>query len=189
MMREQLGYGLYREMGVAAPRTAYARVVINGQLEGLFLAVEQIDGRFTRSRFSDEGGEGNLYKEIWPLYDDAAQYRSALESNKGSETNVDKILAFAAQIRTDPGAATAWVDRDYTLRYIAVDRVILNDDGVFHWYCFIPQGNNNGLYGNHNYYWYEESRACSSTSSGPKRRRAPAISQRASRNERPAAIR
>lgn len=159
MMREQLGYGAYREMGVAASRTAYARVVINGQLEGLFLAVEQIDGRFTRSRFSAEGGKGNLYKEIWPLYDDATQYRTALESNKGSDTNVDKVLAFAAQLKSDPSAATAWIDRDYTLRYIAVDRVIMNDDGVFHWYCYIPEGNNRGPYGNHNYYWYEESKS------------------------------
>jgi len=159
MMREQLGYSLFREMQVAAPRTTYARVLINGQLEGLFLAVEQIDGRFTRSRFSDEGGKGNLYKEIWPLYADPAQYRQALESNKGPDTNVDTILAFAQSVQADPSAATAWVDRDYTLRYIAVDRVIMNDDGVFHWYCFVPQGNNRGLVGNHNYYWYEEERA------------------------------
>jgi spore coat protein H len=158
LMRERLGYGLYREMGVASPRTAYARVLINGQLEGAFLALEEVDGRFTRSRFSD-GGEGNLYKEIWPLYADARAYRYALESNKGDDTNVDKMLAFAQTLARDPSAATAWLDRDYMLRYIAVDRVIMNDDGVFHWYCGIPEGNNFGAFNNHNYYWYEASAA------------------------------
>ncbi|HKU40072.1 MAG TPA: CotH kinase family protein [Polyangiales bacterium] len=156
-MREQLGYALFREMGVASPRTAYVKVVINGKLEGLFLAVEQIDGRFTRSRFS-EGGEGNLYKEVWPLYDDPKVYRAALESNKGDATNVDKMLAFAQRVRFAPDTATEWIDRDYTLRYIAVDRVLLNDDGVFHFYCS-RSGNNPGPFANHNYYWYEAERA------------------------------
>lgn len=156
-VREQLGYAMYREMGVASPRTAYVRVVINGQLEGLFLAVEQIDGRFTRSRFS-EGGEGNLYKEVWPLYADPKVYRTALESNKGDTTNVDKMIAFATRVVFAPSTATEWVDRDYTLRYIAVDRVLQNDDGVFHFYCG-RSGNNPGPFANHNYYWYEAEHA------------------------------
>src|SRR4029077_17221090 len=65
MMRERLGYGLFREFGIAAPRAMHARVLFNGELEGLFIAVEQLDGRFTHSRFSD-GADANLYKEVWP---------------------------------------------------------------------------------------------------------------------------
>jgi hypothetical protein len=153
LMRERLGYAMYREMGVASPRTTYVRLLINGELEGLYLAVEEIDGRFTRSRFS-EGGEGNLYKEVWPWYDNPAIYRAALQSNKGDTTNVDKMLALAKTLKTEPERALEWIDRDYTVRYIAVDRLLLNDDGVFHFYCF-PQGNNPGPLGNHNYFWYE----------------------------------
>jgi hypothetical protein len=156
-MRERLGYAMYREMGVASPRTAYVRVMINGQLEGLFLAVEEIDGRFTRSRFG-EGGEGNLYKEVWPLYDNPQVYRTALEANKGDTTDVSKMLAFASALKNDPPTALDWVDRDYTLRYIAVDRLLLNDDGAFHFYCG-RSGNNPGPYANHNYYWYEAEQA------------------------------
>jgi hypothetical protein len=158
MMRERLGYGLFRQMGVAASRAMHARVLINGQLQGLFIAVEQIDSRFMRGRFS-EGGKGNLYKEIWPLYDDPNLYRSALEDNKGSQTDVDKMLAFEAAIATGQPEAAAWLDRDYMLRYIAVDRLTLNDDGVFHWYCVGPQGSNPGPIANHNYYWYEAEKA------------------------------
>ena len=47
------------------------------------------------------------------------------------------------------------------MRYLAVDRVIINDDGVLHFWCneLTGQGNNPGEFGNHNYYWYEETSA------------------------------
>jgi len=157
-VREQLAYGLFRERGVAAPRTNYARLIVNGKLEGLFLMVEQIDARFTRSRFS-EGGNGNLYKEIWPLYPVRAPYRKALETNESPTTNVDKILSMAWTLRVAPERALDWVDLAYTVRYLAVDRLTVNDDGALHWYCFVSQGNNTGLFNNHNYYWYEAGRA------------------------------
>lgn len=154
MLREQLGYALFREMGVASPRTTYTRVVINGALEGLFLGVEQIDGRFTRARFT-EGGQGNLYKEVWPNVPDESRFREALRTNEGEETPVDSMLSFARAIQIDPDGALSWLDRDYMLRYIAVDRMILNDDGAFRWYCFAAFGVDLGLGWNHNYYWYE----------------------------------
>lgn len=158
LMREQLGYGLFREEGIASPRTNYARLMINGKLEGLFLMVEQIDARFTRSRFS-EGGDGNLYKEIWPLYPTRGPYRKALETNEGDDTNVDKMLSLAWTLQLSPQSALDWVDTQYSLRYLAVDRLTVNDDGALHWYCFVPEGNNVGPFNNHNYYWYEAAEA------------------------------
>jgi spore coat protein CotH len=158
LLRERLGYTFYTEMGVASSRVAYVRLVLNGQLQGVYLAVEEIDGRFTRARFGD-GGKGNLYKEVWPLYDDPETYRTALEANKGDTTVVDKMLGFARDVREDPMRATRWLDRDYMLRYIAVDRVIIDDDGAFHFYCGVPEGHNHGFFNNHNYFWYEASDA------------------------------
>ena len=52
-------------MGVPAPRSVHARLIINGQFNGIYALTEQIDGRFTRENFDD--GTGNLYKEIWPI--------------------------------------------------------------------------------------------------------------------------
>jgi hypothetical protein len=148
LMRERLGYAMFREFGIVAPRAMHARVLINGELEGLFIAVEQLDGRFTHSRFSD-GGDGNLYKEVWPLTDTPDAYRMALETNEGADTPVDKMIAFKRAI--DRGAAESfkWIDARYMFDYIAADRLIINDDGAFHWYCTR----------NHNYYWYEAERA------------------------------
>ena len=59
------GIGYFREMGVPAPRSVHARLIINGQFNGIYALTEQIDGRFTRENFDD--GTGNLYKEIWPI--------------------------------------------------------------------------------------------------------------------------
>lgn len=148
MLRDRLGYALFREFGVAAPRAMHARLMINGKLEGLYVVVEQIDGRFTDSRFT-EGGDGNLYKEVWPVSDSPTPYLNALETNEHRNPSVDKMLRFEESI--DQGAETAmqWLDADYTFRYIAADRVMINDDGAFHWYCAW----------NHNYYWYESEHA------------------------------
>ncbi len=161
LMRERLGYALFNQMNVPAPRVVHAKLFINGRFEGLFALVEQIDGRFTRSRFS-EGGEGNLYKEIWPIHDDPAAYLNALETNTEEDPSVDKILDFKSTIESQDAddAIWNWLDRDHQMRYIAVDRTIVNDDGIFHWYCNQRgQGRNPGGLGNHNYYWYEAAEA------------------------------
>ena len=155
MMRDRLGYSMFRDMGLAAPRAVHARLLFNGRLEGLFAVVEQVDGRFARSRFT-EGGEGNVYKEIWPLHDDPHAYTRALETNQAPTTSVAGMLHFKQAVETSPAAIQAVLDRAYILRYIAVDRVIVNDDGAFHWWCAKGgQGNNPNGVGNHNYYWYE----------------------------------
>ncbi|HET8939410.1 MAG TPA: CotH kinase family protein [Polyangiales bacterium] len=160
MLRDRLGYQLFREMGIASPRAVHARVLINGQLEGLFIAVEQIDSRFSRAHFGD-GGKGNVYKEVWPMHEDLAPYMNALETNKDDMPSVAGLLDFKHAIDVSSDAAQAFYDRNYMLSYLAVDRVIINDDGALHFWCNekTGQGSNPGEFGNHNYYWYEETTA------------------------------
>jgi len=155
LMRDRLAYAMFRQFGQAAPRAVHARLFINGELEGLFVVVEQVDGRFTRSRFT-EGGEGNLYKEIWPIHDDPQAYIDALESNQDEMPTADKVLAFKDAINAGTPQMEAWLDRQVTLDHIAADRVMIHDDGPLHWWCGPGgQGNNPPPDGNHNYYWYE----------------------------------
>jgi spore coat protein H len=157
-LRERLGYALFRTMGVPAPRATHAVLKVNGQAE-LYALVEEIDGRFTRSRFS-EGGKGNLYKEIWPIHDDPQVYIAALETNEEQSPSVDRMLSFRGAVAAGPEQMAPWLDLDATVSYMAVDRLILNDDGAVHFYCLEGgMGNNPMLPGNHNYYWYEAERA------------------------------
>jgi hypothetical protein len=158
MMRERMGYRLFREMGVPAPRAVHNRLLINGQYAGVFLNVEYIDGRFTRSRFSD--GKGNLYKEVWPTFSSLqlptteASLFAGLRTNEDEMPSVQKMLDFGAAVMTTYGqqradTVDAWMDTDNTMRMVAVDRTIRADDGMFHYYC-------SGLCNNHNFYVYEE---------------------------------
>lgn len=154
-MHERLGYWLFRQMGVPAPRSVHARLVVNGQYVGLFALTEQIDGRFTRRNFAD--GTGNLYKEVWPLTDSGESqpsrvYRDGLETNEDENPSFDRIRSFAEEVAADGAdALTRWTNVDELMAFAAVDRAIRNDDGPFHWYCFDPNPCSS-----HNFYWYEE---------------------------------
>ncbi len=155
-MHDRIAYGLFRASGVPAPRAVHARLVVNGELLGLFALVEAVDGVFTRDRFGGaDGGEGNLYKEVWPVYTAPQPYLDALETNEDEDPSVDRMQRFAAALaQTDDAGfrATleAWMDVPTLMRYLAVDRLIENWDGIVAWYC------HGGACFNHNYYWYEQ---------------------------------
>jgi hypothetical protein len=156
-MHERLGYWLFGQMGVPAPRSVHARVVINGELVGLFAMTEQIDGRFTRHKFPD--GTGNLYKEAWPFTEDGTVtpeqvFVDALRSDEDDGLAPDIIRSFAQELieagaSGGPDVLAARTNLDELLAYAVVDRTIRHDDGPFHWYCDEVGCNN------HNYYWYE----------------------------------
>ncbi|MDW3218272.1 MAG: CotH kinase family protein [Acidimicrobiales bacterium] len=155
-MHDRLGYWLFREMGVPAPRATHARIVLNGAFLGLFSLVEQIDGRFTRHNFDD--GTGNLYKEVWPLDGSGrpvpvGAYEAGLKTNENENPSFALVEEFAAAI-TAPGADTAavvaeWMDVEESLAYFAVERTIRHDDGLSHWRCFGPCVT-------HNFFLYED---------------------------------
>lgn len=163
LMRERLGYWLFRQMGVPAPRAVHARLLINGKYQGLFLNVESVDDRFTKSRFSD--GDGNLYKEVWPTATEgltapisAERWKSGLEDSGDKNPSFDKALAFGRSVMQENGDARARAVQERmsianTMRFIAVDRTIRADDGSAHFYCV------DGGCGNHNFYLYEEQKS------------------------------
>jgi hypothetical protein len=155
LMRDRLGYSLFRDSKVVAPRAMHAKVLINGQLEGVFIAVEQIDGRFTRARFG-EGGEGNVYKEAWVSMRTESEYVNSLESNSDAPV-VTAMLDFQRAVQTSAQATEQFIDRAYMMRYVAVDRVIVNDDGLFHFYCDANSPSYLGT--SHNFYWYQAEEA------------------------------
>jgi spore coat protein CotH len=157
-MHEMISYELFRDMGIHAPRTSYANVYINDVLMGLFLAVEEIDGRFTKSRWPDHG-DGNLYKEVWPRSADANYYLEGLKTNDDTieNANVQKMISYynaisASNEQNFEQNLSSYMDFDYLLRYLAVDVAIKNWDGIRSWYWnnTTRQGNN------HNYFFYEE---------------------------------
>ncbi len=158
-MHEMLGYHLFRAFGVPAPRTAYVRLYVNDVSRGLYLAVEQVDGRFTAARFPD-GGDGNLYKEVWPAEEKTvAQFLAALKTNEEAADVSDMLALRDALARADDETfatdLAAFLDFDALARYVVVDRGIANFDGFLVWYGLKIGEIVLGAY-NHNYYWYHD---------------------------------
>ncbi|MBN1606713.1 MAG: CotH kinase family protein, partial [Polyangiaceae bacterium] len=155
-LRERLGYSLYRDMDIVAPRAVHARVYVNGEYQGLFAAVEQIDGRFAANRFGD-AGDGNLYRDLWPSADTTtSDAEAALKTNDDPEVmDVSDFMAFRDAINASTEADFAaqmapYLDFDYLARYIVVDRAIDNFDGIQVFYYGSGWGPNN-----QNYNWYD----------------------------------
>jgi spore coat protein CotH len=157
LMHERLGYWLFGEMGVPAPRSTHARVVINGEYVGLFALTEQIDESFATENFAD--GSGNIYKEVWPFDGLGApqpekSFVDALENNT-KNPDVSTFANLADDLaKAEPGSELdvvgRYIDVDTLLRTFVVDRAIDNEDGALHWYCF------DGPCAPHNFYWYED---------------------------------
>jgi len=157
-LHERLGYWLFRSMGVEAPRSVHARLMINGEYSGLYALTEQIDGSFTDYHFDDQNG--NVYKEVWPLYNDGTptnpqSFIGALKTNEDDNPSVAIMSNFAEKLSNAPNTElqniiSEYMDINKIVSFAVVDRGIRNDDGPFHWYC------EQGGCSSHNYYWYEE---------------------------------
>lgn len=150
-VRELLAYATFRAFGVDAPRAIPARVYVNDEPRGLFIAVEEVDGRYTAAHFPD-APDGNLYKEIWPdaSFEDE-ELALALETNE-ELADVSDMRALADAVdRSTPETFGAEVepllDVDALTRYLAVDRALRNWDGITSFYD--PRTP-------HNFYWYDE---------------------------------
>ena len=151
-LHERIAYRVYREMGVVAPRAVHARLVINGEDWGLFSLVEEVDGRFTKNHFA--AGNGNLYKEAWPSNADESILQEALETNEDiadhsafRQFQADLLAATPEQL---PNVVATYLNVDDVFAYLAVDRSIVNWDGLSAFYCI------EGFCENHNYYWYQD---------------------------------
>ncbi|HMA91334.1 MAG TPA: CotH kinase family protein [Polyangiaceae bacterium] len=154
-LKERLSYDLYAAMDIVTPRAAWALLRVNGEPQGLFGMVEDVDGRFTASRWPDNG-DANLYKELWPGQTDEAEIASRLETNEelGQTGNFQAFsqaikTATSEQLRETVGR---FVDLEYWARYMAVDDAIANFDGITTYYTSGAADES----GNHNFYLYEE---------------------------------
>ena len=162
LMRERLAYSLFREMGVAAPRSAHIDVQLRlsdaGQAQplGLHLLTEQIDSRFTDTYF--RGGDNNVWKEAWPGLE-RSEYEYLLETNEDT-ADTSRFEEFGAALEaaaTDwdlVQVATRYMKVDSVARYWAVDRAIEHWDGPVNFRDdFMRRGQ--GFYWNHNYFMAE----------------------------------
>ncbi len=138
-LAERFAYWSYREMDVAASRTAHVRLLVNGELEGLFLVVEQIDSRFTRYHLNDD--KGNVYKHYWPNLEGELSNTNYLDSTlKTNEEEADHtvITRFENEIM-DAGSSEQklkevleqWEMTEIIARQVVTANAVLDWDGPY----------------------------------------------------------
>lgn len=155
MLRDYLSMQMFRRAGVPAPRSAYARVNVNGEYQGLFLLVEDIDTPFLARNFYTNTGwlyEYNLVNiyHFEDLGDDPAAYSPdpfELKTNKKTP-NTAELMAFVKAVNATTPATfvddiAAHLDINRLLRHVAVETYLGEIDGIA------------GVVGSNNFYLYQ----------------------------------
>ena len=128
-VNEPLVYELYRAAGVPVPRTALARVTVNGETFGLYVMRETYDERLLAQHFADP--TGNLYESTGAH--DAPDMGLELRTNNRRDDTSDlaavvEVVATASD-EDYRGAIEELVDVDQLLTYWAIEALTGHHDG------------------------------------------------------------
>ena len=142
-MKEYLTYSLMRDFGVPSPLASYAKVTMNGEELGLYLAVEGVEDSFISRNYG--GGRTVLYKpestdgsedarviEAVKLkyMDDDPQSCAVLLENAGTELEPgdrDRLIGLLKKLNGYEDLD--WIlDTEEIIRYFVVHNFTVNDD-------------------------------------------------------------
>lgn len=143
-LNEYLSYGAFRNAGIAASRTGWAEVTLNGTSLGLYTLVEQVDEKMLARFYDDASGE--LYKP-----EPAAGYLNYSGADIGAYGDVgykaDKETdhaTFLELVRTvNQDAVDAW---DNVLDVNSVIEYFAGNVALGNWDTYVAMG--------HNYYLF-----------------------------------
>jgi uncharacterized protein (TIGR03437 family) len=141
-VKERIVMLAYRRMGLAAPRTAHARLFVNGQYAGLYLLVESIDKPFLRGVFDDDNGYLYEYEYAGPyrfeyLGPDPSRYvptpfeprTHESEPNPGALVSMIRTMNMASD-EEFPRAMSERLDLKRFLSQVAVENYFVEEDGI-----------------------------------------------------------
>lgn len=144
-MNEAVAYRLFREGGVPAPRTAFAKVYVtvpgkhNRQYLGLYNLVEDIGSGFLETHFSSK--QGALFKPVTPSLfadqgDDWKAYNQTYDP-KGDLTEEQKrrVIEFCKLVSSAPddefnAKLGDFIEIDNAARYLAITSWLTDLDGI-----------------------------------------------------------
>jgi spore coat protein H len=144
-MNEAVAYRLFRDGGVPASRTAYARVFVTvpGKHErkyfGLYDLVEDVSPAFLRERFGTS--KGALFKPVTPslfsdLGDDWKNYNQTYDpKDELSDADKQRVIGFAKIVSQADDTEFAaklpeYIDLDNLARYLAITTWLCDLDGI-----------------------------------------------------------
>lgn len=140
-LKEPLAYRIFRDAGIPAPRTSFARVSVNGGDYGLYVVVETPDDRFLKQNYADPSG--NLYDGKYVYYEDhsytlldfTTEKQDLFQLEEGTDVGHADVYGVVSAIGTTGGANTwydavnAVVDLHQVETYLAVEQLVGHNDG------------------------------------------------------------
>jgi hypothetical protein len=131
-LHEAVGYEFLRSVGIPAPRTGWARLVLNGEDRGFYLLIEAIDERFLARWYDDD--TGRLWEGAYGV-DLQADELELFQYDAGPDpldlTTLTAISDILAGEPTDVAivALEDLVDLDQVLDVMAFEAIALHWDG------------------------------------------------------------
>lgn len=151
MIHEQLAYLVFREMGIAAPRTGYANVTFNDELYGLYATVEVVDNEsFLEHWYGND--TGNLYEGAYGS-DLEGDRVDTYDQDRGEDVAFADLHTLKAALDTVPestpfmAAVGPHIDVNWFARFTATELMLA------HWDGYAVTRNNYFLYPNQAGVW------------------------------------
>jgi spore coat protein H len=154
-LRERLSMLLFRRMGIAAPREAYARLYVNDEYFGLYSMVEAIDRQFLARSFGEDGGALHEYRWMEPQFyfespgDDWERFaRARFEPRTSQDDSGLETIGQMVRVMNEASdgefveRASGFLDLKHFLKQVAVENYLADADGLL------------GLWGMNNFYLY-----------------------------------
>ncbi len=126
-----MGYAVFAEAGLVAPRCNFAHVTLNGEDMGLYVHVESIKKPFLARHFADP--EGNMYEGT--LSDFRYAFRNTFQRKTNEldpdQSDLDAVVDVVETARDDALLASIdpLIDRDQFIRFWATEVLIGHWDG------------------------------------------------------------
>jgi hypothetical protein len=133
LLREFLGYRLFRELGVPSPQVGYASVFVDGEPRGIYSIVEDIDEVAQRSAPGAKGGvvyEGEYGCDLFP--EDVAGFDKDHGKDPGRAALAALAEAAAGDARTLFGPGAGPLDTPAFLAFLAGSAIVGDFDGYRH---------------------------------------------------------
>lgn len=128
-MKDAIAYDMAHYIGLPAPLTNYAQVMVNGRLQGYYLMVEPVNKHFCKRNYDKKG---NIYKPYHNLsytgdelngYDDIANEAKV----GGGEQSMRRVIEALRSVHTGADIEQH-VDVENVMKYMALQTMVVNFD-------------------------------------------------------------
>lgn len=129
-MKDAIVYDMCRFIGLPAPLTNYARIMLNGKLLGYYLLVEPVDKNFCHRNWPDE--MTNIYKPYHNLaytgekmkdYSDIADFAKVM----GGDASMKRVVEALRSVDEGKDIETH-LDVESVMKYMALQTMVVNFD-------------------------------------------------------------